>query len=88
MTNDVMVVVLVLAGFEIEAAALCDGAEVVFKFFSGHANTGVFDGQCACFLVRCQANVKIVFVECAVFVCQGFVIDLVDGVRRIGNQFA
>ena len=90
LTDDVVFVVdgVGIVVFKIKAAALGDGAKVVFEVFGGHANAGVFDGDGARIFVRGEANIKIILVEGAGFIGEGLVINLVDGVGRIRDKLA
>ena len=88
LTDDVVVVVDLLIGFEIKAAALGDGAKVVFQLFRRHADACVFNGDGARVAVWRQTDVVIVLVEGAVFVAERLVINLVDGVAGVRDQLA
>ena len=68
-------------------AGTCDGAKRVFHLFGGQADTIVADGQTACLLVAADGDLAVNHlgrITCA----QHGELALVDGVGRVGDQFA
>ncbi len=86
--------VLLLAVFllhvvlKVEGAALRDGAEVVLQLLFRHAAAVVGNRQGMFFLVRKNPDHEIVAVQSGFAVRQGLVVQLVNRVARVGNQFA
>ena len=63
-----------------------DGAEVLLQLFSGHADAVIGDGQGAAVLVAGEQDAEIAFVHADRSVGQALIIQLVDGVRSVGDQ--
>ena len=87
LTDDVDVLVLVVL-LEVEGAGVGDGAEVLLQLFSGHADAVIGDGQGAAVLVAGEQDAEIAFVHADRSVGQALIIQLVDGVRSVGDQLA
>ena len=87
LTDDVDVLVLVVL-LEVEGAGVGDGAEVLLQLFPGHADAVIGDGQGAAVLVAGEQDAEIAFVHADRSVGQALIIQLVDGVRSVGDQLA
>ena len=87
LTDDVDVFVLVL-GLEVHAAGPGDGAQVLLQLLPGHADAVVADGQGAAVPVGGDMDVQVLLADAHRGVGQAFEIELVAGVRRIGDQLA
>ena len=85
LADDVDVLVLVLF-LEVERAGVGDGAEVGLQLFLGHADAVIGDGQGAAVLVTGEQDAEIAFVHADGGVGQALIIQLVDGVRSVGDQ--
>ena len=63
-----------------------DGAKVLLQLFPGHADAVIGDGQGAAVLVAGEQDAEIAFVHADRGVGQALIIQLVDGVRSVGDQ--
>ncbi|MNW60548.1 hypothetical protein D3C74_385420 [compost metagenome] len=72
---------------ESKRAAVRDNPEVVLQLFLGHPDPRIGDGQGAASLVGGHFNVIIFFIEHQAFIGQCFVINFVNGIACIRDQF-
>ena len=77
-----------LSVFKVEGAGVGDDAEVLLQLFPGHADAVIGDGQGAAVLVAGDQDAEIAFVHADGSVGQALIIQLVDGVRSVGDQLA
>ena len=73
---------------EVGGAALGDGAEVLFEFVLVHADAAIFNDELARILIAFDPDPEIVFVDAFGIIGQREIPALVEGVGRIGNEFA
>ena len=85
LTNDIDVFVLVVL-FEIQRAGVSNGAQILLQLFLGHTDAVILHGQDAVFLIAGDEDAEIALVHAHGGVGQALIIQLVDGVRSVGNQ--
>ena len=85
LADDVNVLVLVLL-LEVQRTGVGDGAEVGFQLLLGHADAVIGDGQGAVVLITGEQDAEIAFVHADGSVGQALIVQLVDGVRSVGDQ--
>ena len=85
LADDVDVLVLVVL-LEVQGAGVGDGAQVLFQLRFGHADAVVLHRQDAVFLVAGDQDAEIALVHAHGGVGQALIIQLVDGVRGVGDQ--
>ena len=85
LADDVDVLVLVVL-LEVEGAGVGDGAEVLLQLLLRHADAVIGDGKGAAVLVAGEQDAEIAFVHADGGVGQALIIQLVDGVRSVGDQ--
>lgn len=67
---------------------MSDGTEVLLHLLAGHADTVIGNGQRARVLVERNSNSQVAGVELDIGVGQALEVELVHGIRRIGDQLA
>ena len=72
--------------FEVERAALRNGAEVVFELFFGHSDAVVGNFQRARLLIRCERDCKIACAESDAVVGETFKMELVQRIRCVADK--
>ena len=85
LADDVDVLVLVVL-LEVQRTGVGDGAQVLFQLSLGHADAVVLHGEDAVFLVAGDQDAEIALVHAHGGVGQALIIQLVDGVRGVGDQ--
>ena len=65
-----------------------DGAQVALQILRGHADAVIGNGQRARVLVERDSNSQVAEVELDIGVGQALEVELVHGVRRVGDQLA
>ena len=85
LADDVDVLVLVVL-LEVQRAGVGDGAQILFQLRFGHADAVVLHGEDAVFLVAGDQDAEIALVHAHGGVGQALIIQLVDGVRGVGDQ--
>ena len=90
LTDDVDAGVLLLRSLltELVRAGGGDHAEVVLKLLLVHADAVVGHGEAPCVLVDADLNAEVAAAEPHLVVREGQVAELVDRVRRVGNDLA
>ena len=86
LTDDINVLVLVVL-LEIQRTGVCDSAQILLQLFLGHTNAVILHGQDAVFLIAGDENTEIALVHAHGGVGQALIIQLINGVRSIGDQF-
>jgi hypothetical protein len=69
-------------------SGLGDGTQVSDEFLLGHTDTSVSEGEGVGCLVGDDFDLEVGFISGDVGVSHGFVSDLVQGVRCVGNQLS
>ena len=87
LTDDVNILVLI-ACLKVLAAGAGNGAKVLFQLILSHANAVIADGQGAVLFIGCNMNVQVFFFYVDGGVRQALEIQLVAGIRCVGNQLA
>ena len=85
LADDVDVLVLVVL-LKVQGAGVGDGAQVLFQLRFGHADAVILHGEDAVFLVAGDQDAEIALVHAHGGVGQALIIQLVDGVRGVGDQ--
>ena len=85
LADDVDVLVLVVL-LEVQRTGVGDGAQVLLQLRFGHADAVVLHGEDAVFLVAGDQDAEIALVHAHGGVGQALIIQLVDGVRGVGDQ--
>ena len=70
--NIVCLFIVCIFFFEIEWAALCDCAEIVFKLFSGHTDAVIADFNSSVFLVKVNMDFEIFSCKLNAVICKRF----------------
>ena len=71
---------------ELQGTAVSDVSEVLLHLVSGHSDTVVGDGDGACVTVDDDGDLQVALVDSQRGIAEGFVVELVDGIRCIGDQ--
>ena len=87
LTDDVDVLLLVVFLLELKRAALGDGAQIVFQLFLGHTAAVVGNRQGSRLFVDGKPDGKVVPIKAAQVLAEGVVVQFVDGVAGVGDQF-
>ena len=85
LTDDINVLVLVVL-LEIQRTGVCDGAQILLQLFLGHTDAVILHGQDAVFLIAGDEDAEIALVHAHGGVGQALIVQLINGVRSIGNQ--
>ena len=90
LTDDIDRVALALGvlGLELLAARMGDGTQVLLKLNGRHTDTIIRNGNGARIAVKTHTNRKIVLVDLHAIVCKALEIELVDCIRRVGDELA
>ena len=90
LADDVHGVALALGvlGLELLAARMGDGTQVLLKLIGRHTNTIIRNGNGTRIAVKTHTNRKIVLVDLHAIVCKALEIELVDCIRRVGDELA
>ncbi len=75
-------------GLELLGTGVGDGAEVLLELLGGHANAVIRDGEGAGVLVVSERDGQVLLVDLGGGVGQALEVQLVDGVRRVGDELA
>ena len=87
LTDDINVLVLVVL-LEIQRTGVGNGAQVLLQLFLGHTDAVILHGQDAVFLITGDEDTEIALVHAHGGVGQALIVQLVDGVRSVGDQLA
>ncbi len=85
LADDVDVVAGVLF-FEVQAATLGDGAQIVFQIFGAHADAVIRNGDGAVLLVQAQPDGVVLFFQGYAVVGEGTEIQLVQRIAGVADQ--
>ena len=72
---------------ELQRAALGDGAQIGFQLLAGHADAVILDGEGTGFLVGSQPDGEVRAAQSHLFIGEGQIGQLVDGIAGVGDQF-
>ena len=87
LADDVNVLFLLHGLLEAQRAGLGNGTQVFFHFFQAHADAVIGHGKGAVFLVPGDGNGKLIPGNAHLFIGQGGIGQLVDGIGGIGDDF-
>ena len=85
LTDDINVLVLVVL-LEIQRTGVGNGTQILLQLFLGHTNAVILHGQDAVFLIAGDEDAEIALVHAHGGVGQALIIQLINGVRSVGNQ--
>ena len=85
LTDDINVLVLVVL-FEIQRTGVGNGTQILLQLFLGHTDTVILHGQDAVFLIAGDEDAEIALVHAHGGIGQALIVQLINGVRSIGDQ--
>ena len=87
LADDIDVLVLVVL-LEIQRTGVSNGAQILLKFLFGHADAVILNGQDAVLLIAGDEDAEIALVHAHRRIGQALIIELIDGIRCVGDQLA
>ena len=67
---------------------MSNGAQILLKFLFGHADAVILNGQDAVLLIAGDEDAEIALVHAHRRIGQALIIELIDGIRCVGDQLA